>query len=95
MIIYQFKSLTKGSKIILPEILKEVIPEIYMLLLTFVIGPVMPFLPSPDTLLVGDSLGAFVLNEVMAWLTPGARVNCSRNSTLVRPLAANTKKDVS
>ena len=66
-----------------------------MLLLTFVIGPVMPFLPSPDTELVGDSLGALVLNEVMAWLTPGARVNCSRNSTLVRPLAANTKKDVS
>ena len=49
----------------------------------------MPFLPSPDTDDVGDSLGALVLNEVMAWLTPGASVNCSRSSTLVRPLAGN------
>ena len=32
------------------------------------------------------------LNGVMDWETPEARVNCSRSSTLVRPLAANTHK---
>ena len=60
---------------------------------TFVMGPVTPpFLPSPDTEDVGEAWGgAFVLKEVMAWLTPGARVNCSLSSTLVRPLAGKKK----
>ena len=42
---------------------------------------------SPETEDVGLSLGAFDLNGVMDWETPEARVNCSRSSTLVRPLA--------
>ena len=58
-------------------------------------GPWAPFL-SPDTEEVGDSPRSprgFDLNGVMDWETPEARVNCSLNSTLVRPLATmgNTK----
>lgn len=34
--------------------------------LIFVMGPVKPFLPSPDTEEVGDSLGALVLKDVIA-----------------------------
>lgn len=37
-----------------------------------------------DTELLGLGLD---LNGVMLWDTPSARMNCSRNSTLVRPLA--------
>ena len=47
--------------------------------------------PCPETELLGlsafccwDVLG---LNDVIDWDTPGASVNCSRSSTLVRPLA--------
>ena len=55
-----------------------------------VIGPWAPFLWSPETEEVGDSPRSprgFDLNGVMDWETPEARVNCSRSSTLVRPLA--------
>ena len=52
------------------------------------IGPCMePFLVSPETEEVGLSLGALDLKGVIDWETPEARVNCSRSSTLVRPLA--------
>ena len=52
-----------------------------------------PFLPvSPETEEVGDSRGALDLKGVMDWETPEARVNCSRSSTLVRPLAAQTHR---
>ena len=45
----------------------------------------------PETELLGlvsEALG-LDLKPVMLCETPGARVNCSRNSTLVRPLAGN------
>ena len=52
------------------------------------IGPcIEPLRVSPETEDVGLSLGAFDLNGVIDWETPEARVNCSRSSTLVRPLA--------
>ena len=35
----------------------------------------------------GDGLPAFALNGASDCETPGARMNCSRSSTLVRPLA--------
>ena len=38
-----------------------------------------------ETELLGLGLA---LNGAMLWDTPSARMNCSRNSTLVRPLAA-------
>ena len=34
-------------------------------------------------------LGLFDTKPAIDWLTPEARVNCSRSSTLVRPLAVN------
>ena len=60
---------------------------------TLVMGPDVLGLrePCPETELLGlsvfccwDVLG---LNDVILCDTPGARVNCSLNSTLVRPLA--------
>lgn len=36
-------------------------------------------------------LGLLETNGLMDWLTPCARMNCSRSSTLVRPLAESNK----
>ena len=54
------------------------------------IGPcIPPFLVSPETEDVGDAWagGALDLKGVIDWDTPEASVNCSLNSTLVRPFA--------
>ena len=62
--------------------------------LTLVMGPETPFRPSPDTEEVGDAAEVFDILEVnptTLWLTPAASVNCSRSSTLVRPLAKRRK----
>ena len=51
-------------------------------------GPCIPFLVSPETDDVGEACcGAFDLKGVIDWDTPDAKVNCSLNSTLVRPFA--------
>jgi len=53
-------------------------------------GPcIPPFLVSPDTEEVGEACagGALDLKGVIDWETPEARVNCSLNSTFVRPFA--------
>ena len=42
---------------------------------------------SPDIDPLGLLAVGFDLNGVILWDTPEARVNCSLNSTLVRPLA--------
>lgn len=65
--------------------------------LTLVMGPETPFRPSPDTEEVGDAAEVFDILEVnptTLWLTPAASVNCSRSSTLVRPLAKRRKNFV-
>lgn len=51
---------------------------------TFVIGPEVGNCPS--------LIGVFDLKAVIAWLTPSAKINCSRNSMLVRPLAKHAHK---
>ena len=61
---------------------------------TLVIGPEMlPLWPDwpPDTELFGlpSVLEGLALNAVILCETPEAKVNCSRSSTLVRPLAEN------
>jgi hypothetical protein len=59
--------------------------------LTLVIGPDMlglwPEGPATDESGLGPLIEAFDLNGAMLWETPEAKVNCSRSSTLVRPLA--------
>jgi hypothetical protein len=59
---------------------------------TLVIGPAVlekdPRCPEPPWLDMEEVLGLdFALNAVMLCDTPSARMNCSRSSMLVRPLA--------
>ena len=71
--------------------------------ITFVIGPEIlplgcPDAP-PDTELLGlapgaASLGLLDLKAVILCDAPGAKVNCSRSSTLVRPLAKKIGKNI-
>jgi hypothetical protein len=58
---------------------------------TFMIGPMTlsrcPELPATELSGLAPLMDILGLKEAIPWDTPGARVNCSRSSTLVRPLA--------
>lgn len=59
---------------------------------TFVMGPeTLGLCPCPEMEPLGDC-AVRDLKGVMLWETPDASVNCSRSSTLVRPLAAKTRR---
>ena len=65
--------------------------------LTLVMGPDMlglgPDGPATDESGLGPLIEAFDLKGAMLWETPAAKVNCSRSSTLVRPLAVWAEKN--
>jgi len=65
----------------------------YLHFQTFMIGPMTlsrwPELPETELSGLAPLMDIFGLKEAMPWDTPGAKVNCSRSSTFVRPLAKN------
>lgn len=48
--------------------------------------------PTVDIAPVFGLITGFDLNAAMPWLTPSAKINCSRSSTFVRPLATRCSK---
>ena len=67
--------------------------------LTFVIGPetlgrCWLELPETEASGLGPLKDGLDLNGVMLWETPAAKVNCSRSSTLVRPLAVWAEREM-
>ena len=62
---------------------------------TLVMGPIMlnlwPELLATDASGLAPLIDILGLNVAIPWETPGAKVNCSRSSTLVRPLAEINK----
>lgn len=48
--------------------------------------------PTVDIAPVFGLITGLDLNAAMPWLTPSAKINCSRSSTFVRPLATQSNE---